>query len=173
MATPFKSKFVSMVTAKRRSSQPKGKHTWPTAAITASTFKQPVASVLHKPAGFERFSTKTEPCQIASGKSLGCKIQLVFRKGSPHLRVCRKVKSPGPLIPVDNAREAARVSNSLCACFKKVNASTESGWRKFEKECLQGRKYHLGGVACSTSSSKRKPAKAKAKSKKSKKRGRR
>jgi hypothetical protein len=124
---------------------------WPSVKITERMFKSKDADKYGEPLLFSKYTTKAQPCspkgkesQLRPGK---CKVQLIWKSGSPFLRVCRTAKKPGPLIPVRSASDARKRSNELCACFLKTKASGgEASWKRFTTECLGSNKLELGGV---------------------------
>jgi hypothetical protein len=62
------------------------------------------------------YDTASAPC---STKRKGCPVQLVFRKGQPFLRFCKKAGSgePGHFVSVPDASEARRLTAEACAAW--------------------------------------------------------
>jgi len=63
------------------------------------------------------YTTKSLPCQQ---KRTGCPVQLLFDRGQPKVRFCKRAgnKQPGYTIAVRSAEEAQRISSEACACWK-------------------------------------------------------
>jgi len=60
------------------------------------------------------YDTASVPC---STKRKGCPVQLVFRKGSPFLRFCKKAgnNEPGHFVSVPDVSEARKLTAEACA----------------------------------------------------------
>jgi len=66
------------------------------------------------------------PCYIkADAKLKPCAMNLVAIDGQHYLRLCSKRSTPGYLVHVKNAKDAARKGAALCAC-KKARGSYEA-----------------------------------------------
>jgi hypothetical protein len=93
--------------------------TIPTQQVTAQAPRWKGAAT---PPGLRAHTLSKIPCPTARK---ACPIQLVFRDGKPNLRLCLAQKKPGPLVPVDNPRDALARSQQLCACWEKEGKSFE------------------------------------------------
>jgi hypothetical protein len=62
------------------------------------------------------YDTASAPCTTARK---GCPVQLVFRKGEPFLRFCKKAGSgkPGHFVSVPDVSEARRLTAEACAAW--------------------------------------------------------
>lgn len=143
----FKMRPVAPVKSQKTKTTKAG--AWPSVTITERMFKSKDADKYGEPLLFSKYTTKAAPCspkgkesQLRPGK---CKVQLIWKSGSPFLRVCRTAKKPGLLVPVRDAREARKMSNDLCACFTRTKASgSDASWKRFTTTCLPGRQLELG-----------------------------
>lgn len=87
-----------------------------------------------------RASTAAKPCSAGrdtSGRMTGatrCPVQLTFRKGKPFIRACAERTlshrgQPGILVEVKGPADAVRVSNAICACWRRAGGmKAKANW---------------------------------------------
>lgn len=97
-------------------------------------------------------NSKGKPC---STERAGCPVQLVWKKGDPHLRFCSQKNRPGHLLPVKDVRDAVKVSGDMCRCWEKTGSMSRC---IITEERRAGRKSSLGGVRRKRKAAARKPA---------------
>lgn len=66
----------------------------------------------------DAFCKATDP--PCGSQRAACPVQLVFVKGQPSLRFCKKKNKPGYLVPVNSPEQAQAMAQKACATWKKI-----------------------------------------------------
>jgi hypothetical protein len=71
----------------------------------------------------DAFCKKTDP-PCGSWRA-ACPVQLIFIKGQPSLRFCKKKNQPGYVVPVNSPEQAQALAKKACGNWKKIKSYKE------------------------------------------------